>query len=87
MKVLGISCMTNMAAGILDKPLTPVSYTHLDVYKRQFQQSVAQLVQLVDILTFVEMIVEPQHLSLIHIFCCTRESGLLASSGCSEAIF
>ena len=24
MKVLGISCMTNMAAGILDKPLTHI---------------------------------------------------------------
>ena len=29
-----------------------------------FQQGVAQLVQLVDVLTFVEMIVEPQHIAV-----------------------
>ena len=29
-----------------------------------FQQGVAQLVQLVDVLTFVEMIVEPQHITV-----------------------
>ena len=50
---LGLKPVTRMAHEGFQSALIPY-----------FQQGVAQLVQLVDVLTFVEIIVEPQHITV-----------------------